>query len=143
MLQYVPNVQILSLSINAITSLYPLTYCRQLREVSLRKNALKDPSQIALLQTLPDLQVLWLSENPWNTKCSSEIFRAFVIRTLPQLARLDDVDITEEEAQWATTLQDPELQALLDAIPSMPSINAPSSQTISQVVPSPVSNIFF
>jgi len=87
----IPNVEILSLSLNKISSLSYFSSLVKLTELYLRKNQVKDISEIQYLQKLPNLRILWLSHNP----CSAHpLYRQYVIKTLPGLSKLDSAEIT-------------------------------------------------
>ena len=60
MVAQMPNVQVLSLSVNRISSLAPFASCPRLQELYLRKNEIADVDDIAAIAHLPDLRVLWL-----------------------------------------------------------------------------------
>ena len=96
------NVEILSLSVNAIKTLADFSYCPRLTELYLRKNCISNLSEIKYLQKLPNLKVLWLVDNP-----CSEInnYRLIVIKYLPNLIKLDNFNITEQERDEAEQLQ--------------------------------------
>ena len=95
-LESMPNVEVLSLSLNGITSLEVFGRCKKLRELYLRKNKVADLEEIAYLQALPNLEVLWLSENP----CSEAPgYRSFVLSRLPRLKKLDNKDVTADELE--------------------------------------------
>lgn len=53
-----PNLEVLSLSVNKITTLKHFGYCRKLTELYLRKNLISDLNEIRYLQDLPSLKVL-------------------------------------------------------------------------------------
>ena len=93
-----PNVEVVSLSVNSITSLADLAGCHRLRELYLRKNKVADLKQILYLTALPDLRILWLSENP---VCAHPHYREFILAKLPKLQKLDNTDVTEEERDLA------------------------------------------
>lgn len=93
-LRKMPNVEVLSLSVNNITSLKDFAYCPRLRELYLRKNCIRDISEIACLKNLPKLRVLWLSDNPC---ADAEQYRMTVLRNLPSLTKLDTVVVEEGE----------------------------------------------
>ena len=60
----------------------------RLRELYLRKNCIRDISEIGCLKNLPKLRVLWLSDNP----CANvEQYRMTVLKNLPKLTKLDTV----------------------------------------------------
>jgi cilla- and flagella-associated protein len=86
-----PNVEIVSLSINKISTLKDFQGCFKLKELYLRKNNISDLREVQYLTKLPQLQTLWLSHNP----CSEHpYYRLYVIRMLPGLSKLDNADIT-------------------------------------------------
>ena len=96
--QELPNVEILSLSLNKISTLREFQYCQKLTELYLRKNLISDLNEIKYLQKLPGLRVLWLSHNP----CAEhKQYRQYVLKMLPQLLKLDNADVTQEEVQQA------------------------------------------
>jgi hypothetical protein len=94
-----PRLQVISLSLNAISSLRDLETCFELRELYLRKNQIADLREILVLKALPHLRVLWLSENPLT---AFGFYRSFVIANVPQLSVLDDIEITADECGAAT-----------------------------------------
>mmetsp|Transcript_25083 Transcript_25083/g.11959 ORF Transcript_25083/g.11959 Transcript_25083/m.11959 type:complete len:96 (-) Transcript_25083:127-414(-) len=57
-LRDMPNVEVLSLSVNKITSLREFGHCKKLTELYLRKNMITDLNEIKYLQDLPNLRVL-------------------------------------------------------------------------------------
>jgi Leucine-rich repeat (LRR) protein len=94
-----PNVEILSLSLNKITSLRDFVGCLKLTELYLRKNMIGDLAEIKYLQQLPNLRVLWLSHNPCSD--TNKNYRQYVIKMLPNLIKLDNADVTQDEVQQA------------------------------------------
>jgi Leucine-rich repeat (LRR) protein len=50
--------------VNRLVTLSDFQYCRNLQELYMRKNNIKELNQILYLQDLPRLKVLWLEENP-------------------------------------------------------------------------------
>jgi Leucine-rich repeat (LRR) protein len=55
-----PNVEVVSLSQNKITSLKEFAYCHRVQEIYLRKNCISDITEVNYLARLPYLKVLWL-----------------------------------------------------------------------------------
>ncbi len=83
-----PNVEVLSLSINNITTLTDFASCRMLQELYLRKNKINDINELLYLIELPDLKKLWLAENP----CAEfDNYRMTVLKALPNLEYLDNI----------------------------------------------------
>lgn len=98
-LRQMPNVEVLSLSVNNITSLKDFAHCPRLRELYLRKNSIRDINEIGCLKNLPRLRVLWLSDNP----CANvEKYRMTILKNLPKLTKLDTIVVEETEVLEAT-----------------------------------------
>uniref|UniRef100_A0A1L8DV96 Putative activating signal cointegrator 1 complex subunit 2 protein isoform x6 n=1 Tax=Nyssomyia neivai TaxID=330878 RepID=A0A1L8DV96_9DIPT len=95
------GVEVLALSVNKISSLADFENCQNLQELYLRRNNIKDLSELAYLQGLPNLKYLWLEENPCVERAGSG-YRAIVLRSLPNLQKLDNIDVTREELAEAT-----------------------------------------
>ena len=93
-LQELPNLEIVSLSVNHIRSLKPFSSLANLRELYLRKNLISDLNEIKYLANCENLRTLWLSENPI---CENPNYRNIVISILPQLVKLDETLISDEE----------------------------------------------
>ncbi|GFS75900.1 hypothetical protein TNCV_4665491 [Trichonephila clavipes] len=83
-----PNVEVLSLSVNAISSLEDFSHCNNLQELYIRKNNISELGEIRHLRDLPKLKNLWLADNPC---AESDEYRLTVIRALPQLQKLDNM----------------------------------------------------
>ncbi|XP_036670999.3 myb-like protein Q isoform X2 [Drosophila suzukii] len=90
------GVEVLALSVNKISTLSPFEDCNKLQELYLRKNNISDINEIAYLQNLPALRYLWLEENPCCDRAGAN-YRALVLRALPNLKKLDNVEVTQEE----------------------------------------------
>jgi Leucine-rich repeat (LRR) protein len=63
-LQLIPNLEVLSLSANQISSLRHFAFCGQLKQLYLRANAVADLAELRYIMLLQDLRVLWLADNP-------------------------------------------------------------------------------
>lgn len=85
------NAETISLPINKITNLSAFSTCRNLKNLLLRQNLISDFSELDHLQDLPHLTTLSLSENPI---CKDPNYREIVIRKLPQLQKLDDIEVS-------------------------------------------------
>ncbi|CAD5122632.1 DgyrCDS11041 [Dimorphilus gyrociliatus] len=93
------NAQILSLSMNKVSTLKPFSACKNLEELYIRKNNVSDLQEICYLKRLKKLRVLWLSDNPCT---NNDHYRKTVIRTLPNLQKLDNMPaVTPEEKKEA------------------------------------------
>eukprot|EP00960_Hanusia_phi_P039595 753948-Hanusia_phi.AAC.5 len=110
-----PNVEVLSLSVNRIRTLSDFRHCLKLSELYLRKNEVQlrsilsradavgkiaDLQEIRQLQHLKNLSVLWLCDNPCVGD-SPATYRAQTIAILPNISKLDNIDVTEEERREA------------------------------------------
>lgn len=93
-----PSLEIISLSVNKIRTLKPFANLHNLKELYLRNNLIADIKEVQYLEGCENLKILWLSENPI---CDFKNYRSLVIQALPQLAKLDDVMITETERENA------------------------------------------
>ncbi|KAI2810338.1 hypothetical protein RDWZM_002659 [Blomia tropicalis] len=93
-----PNVEVISLSINSIDTLENFASCTLLQELYLRKNEIKDINEILHLSQLQYLKKLSLEDNP----CTSvDNYRFTVLKTLPNLEYLDNVRVTPDEIYQA------------------------------------------
>lgn len=93
-----PNLEVISLSLNHISSLHFFKNCKNLRDLFLRHNEISSFEELQYLKKLPALRSLWLSENPIT---SDPNYRMRVIHELPNLIKLDEADVTEEEKKKA------------------------------------------
>ena len=82
-----PNLEILSLSSNRISSLSPLSACLNMREIYLRNNNIISFEELNHLRHLFNLKVLWLEGNPI---CDDIFYREKVLNLLPQIIYLDN-----------------------------------------------------
>uniref|UniRef100_A0A1A8M7T0 Cilia- and flagella-associated protein 410 n=1 Tax=Nothobranchius pienaari TaxID=704102 RepID=A0A1A8M7T0_9TELE len=96
----VPNIEVLTLSVNSVTSLSALTGCLSLSELYLRRNMIPSLSELCHLRPLTRLRVLWLAENPCCGNDPSK-YRLTVLRCLPRLQKLDNQVVTEGEIALA------------------------------------------
>ena len=97
-IEEMPSLEVVSLSVNKIRTLRPFANLDNLRELYLRRNLISNLNEIKYLTECQNLSVLWLSENPI---CDNPNYRSVVICVLPQLQKLDDVTITDEERDRA------------------------------------------
>lgn len=115
------NIEVLTLSVNSITSLSPLAGCLSLCELYLRRNAIPSLSELSHLRPLTRLRILWLAENPCCGKDPNQ-YRLTVLRCLPRLQKLDNQVVTEEEVARALT-EGEEVTALPNSLPKQTSTN--------------------
>lgn len=99
-----PNLEVLSLSVNKISTLKPFQYCKKLSELYLRKNLIPDLSELKYLQGLSLLKVLWLWDNPC---AETPNYRETVISALPNLVKLDNQAVTPEERAASSKYEAP------------------------------------
>lgn len=116
-----PNIEVLTLSVNNITSLAPLAGCLSLSELYLRRNMIPSLSELSHLRSLTRLKVLWLAENPCCGTDSNH-YRLTVLRCLPRLQKLDNQVVTEEEVAIALT-QGEEVTTPPEPVQNQPSTN--------------------
>jgi hypothetical protein len=107
-LEHMPNVEVLSLSVNKLHTLAHFRHCARLQELYLRKNEVRHLSELRHLRGLPSLAVLWLDDNP----CAElPDYRLHVARNLPSVTKLDNLAITPEEREACRRLPElPELE---------------------------------
>ncbi|CAD8048330.1 unnamed protein product [Paramecium primaurelia] len=100
-LRQLPNLEVLSLSVNKISTLKDIGCCQKLQELYLRKNCVSDIKELRYLVHLPNLRVLWLQDNP----CADHPnYREIVVKYLPNLVKLDNTTITNEDRQNAQSV---------------------------------------
>ena len=121
------NLEIISLSLNKITTLNPFSKCQQLRELHLRKNRIEDLAEIAYLAELPHLHTLLLSDNPC---CSAFKYRLKVIRTLKSLRKLDSTVIADDEYIDSSCSGDSELIAFDTAVTNKVNCSQPIDDAV-------------
>ncbi|XP_020023461.1 cilia- and flagella-associated protein 410 isoform X2 [Castor canadensis] len=91
-----PSLEVITLSVNSVSTLEPVSCCRRLSELYLRRNCIPNLDELFYLKDLPHLKVLWLAENPC-CGTSPHLYRMTVLRNLPHLQKLDNQAVTEEE----------------------------------------------
>ncbi|XP_069841421.1 cilia- and flagella-associated protein 410 isoform X2 [Dendropsophus ebraccatus] len=97
-----PNIEVITLSANSISTLEPIRNCQNLTELYLRKNNISNLSELYYLKHLPRLKILWLSENPCCNPDPHK-YRMTVLRNLPNLQKLDNQAVTAEEVSHSLT----------------------------------------
>ncbi|CAD8211819.1 unnamed protein product [Paramecium octaurelia] len=93
-IERLPNLEVLSLSVNRITTLADIAKCKNIKELYLRKNNISSITELQFLQHLPKLKVLWLQENPIADHPN---YRDAVICNSSTLEKLDDVVISQQD----------------------------------------------
>ena len=86
------SLKIISLSSNKISSLKPFCNLPNLKELILRNNIIENVDEIDYLKTCDNLNSLWLEENP---VCEKEEYKTHLVKTLPNLKKLDNTNIIE------------------------------------------------
>ena len=91
------------MTVNCISSLKDFQGLNKLRELYLRRNSIPAAlEQLEYLAGLEKLRILNLAENPISSKHGGlPHYRLAVLYFLPNLQKLDDVDVTYEEMQQA------------------------------------------
>jgi hypothetical protein len=97
-----PLLEVVSLSVNRITTLKDFSFLKNLKELYLRKNSIRDINEVAHLSKCTNLRTLWLSENP---VAETKNYRLHVIAMVPQLTKLDDNVVSSDERQLAQSHQ--------------------------------------
>lgn len=92
------NIEVLNLSVNNIYTLEDLSFCPRIKELYLRRNKISSIDEIRFLKNLPNLQVLWLSDNACTNQ---DNYLYTVLRNLPNLKKLDSHLVTQEEVETA------------------------------------------
>ena len=90
------NLEVVSLSVNKISTLSPFKNLRHLRELHLRKNDIQNLEELFFLGDLSELRVLSLSENPI---AQQEKYLNTILEILPNLTKLDEKFLCENESQ--------------------------------------------
>lgn len=93
-----PRIEVISLSVNSITTLEDFAYCPNLTELYVRKNCIAEMAEIWYLRKLTNLRVLWLADNPCATGTK---YRSTVLKMLPHLTKLDNISVTNDEINRA------------------------------------------
>ena len=88
------SLEVLSLSVNNISTLKDVQSCYNLKELYLRKNTITDINEVRYLINLRKLRTLWLGENPI---ADIPKYRYFVIKCLPQIEKLDNDMVTGDD----------------------------------------------
>lgn len=84
----------LNLALNSVLVLEGLTGCEMLEKLDLTVNFIGDLTGVKSLRVNRNLKILYMTGNP----CASfERYREYVVATLPQLEKLDGIDITKSE----------------------------------------------
>lgn len=90
------RLEVLSLSLNKISTLEPFASCLQLKELHLRKNSIVDIDEIYYLTKLSHLHTLLLSDNPC---CAVDGYRNMVVGNLEYLRKLDSIPVSDTERE--------------------------------------------
>jgi hypothetical protein len=101
-LQTMPNLEVISLSVNKIKTLKYFENLPNLKELYLRKNLISDISEIRYLGTCPSLKKVWLKENPISALRG---YRYYVIKFIPDIENIDEIMVGNEERQMARNFQ--------------------------------------
>ncbi|ODN02212.1 Protein C21orf2, partial [Orchesella cincta] len=86
--------------LNKIRTLADFGHCRNLVELYVRRNEIRDLSELCYLQELPRLKRLLLAENPC-VETAGAAYRHTVLRCLPNLEVLDNNQVSQDEVDQA------------------------------------------
>jgi hypothetical protein len=95
------TLEVISLSVNKITTLKHFEQCKNLTELYLRKNFIADLEELNYLSNIKNLKILWLGENPC---CEDPNYRIFTIKAIPSLLKLDNIPVSKEEREDKTIM---------------------------------------
>ena len=124
------NLNIISLSLNSISSLEPCSVCLSLEEIYLRKNNVARLTEIRFLRNLTKLQSLFLADNPC---CTSPYYRTKTLRILHSLVKLDDRNVDQNEREHVASADDIEITRFESEVEElMQLISKSSSDKISE-----------
>lgn len=88
-------LEVLSLAVNRVSTLRDVENCKNLKELYMRKNNLSNIAEVpTYLRGLFNLRKLSLYENPI---ADLPRYRQYVVKALPQIEQLDNVEVTHEE----------------------------------------------
>ena len=107
-IEKMPNLEAITLSVNKIETLKPFAKCKKLKELLLRNNNISDFIELTYLADLPELRTLWLSDNPI---AKEDNYRIRVLQILPNLHKIDEAEVTEEERQMKLPVPQPQTAA--------------------------------
>lgn len=120
-IEQMPNLEVVSLSTNQITSLKPFAACSRLKELYLRKNNISDFDEVNYLTQCKELKILWLDQNPI---CDCDNYRQRIIQALPSLVRLDNSPVSNDD-----THNQQQQQQINSDRPSTPKVKGNVQQT--------------
>ncbi|EAX92650.1 Leucine Rich Repeat family protein [Trichomonas vaginalis G3] len=95
--EYMINLEIAYFTGNKIRTLKPFAKCQKLRELYIRYNQISSFEELNYLKELKNLKVLWMMNNPVSEQPN---YREFIIKSLPQLTKLDDIEISDAERRF-------------------------------------------
>lgn len=104
-IEYMPKLEIAYFTSNKITTLKPFAKLQNLRELYIRYNKISTFDELKHLQNLKNLRILWMLNNPIAEQPS---YRELVIKLLPQIVKLDDIEISDAERRFVS-LANPEV----------------------------------
>jgi hypothetical protein len=134
------NAETLAFPVNKISTLAPFESCRHLQQLLLRSNQISNFNELDYLQNLPSLTTLSLIDNPIAQMSN---YRDIVLRKLPRLRTLDDVDVSvqsparPEAVQPQSVRHSPARSAPPDLSGESPVREEPRQRPIRQREPEP------
>uniref|UniRef100_A0A2K6F1C5 Cilia- and flagella-associated protein 410 n=1 Tax=Propithecus coquereli TaxID=379532 RepID=A0A2K6F1C5_PROCO len=137
-----PSLEVVTLSVNSVSNLEPVSRCQHLSELYLRRNCIRSLAELFYLKDLPHLRVLWLAENPC-CGANPHRYRMTVLRNLPSLQKLDNQAVTEEELSRALMegeeITAPGREGVGSSCPEQPSCMLSSSSSTAETGRDPLS----
>eukprot|EP01137_Pigoraptor_chileana_P023502 Opistho-2@89861 len=109
--RHMPNLEKVTLSLNQIASLAPLSACSRITELYLRRNRIDSLAELEHLRGLTRLHTLWLKDNPVASLAN---YRRGVIRILPSLRHLDDSSVDTAEVVESANVDAPPFEVPKD-----------------------------
>ena len=129
LIREMPNLRILSLAVNKITSLRDLSDCYNLEELYLRDNRISDIAEIGYLCNLKKLRKLSLGSNPC---CNDVGYTDYIRKCIPWITELDGNVFTPNTSPLRERPRTPVESPIIVAH----SISSPVRPTTSPIKPS-------
>lgn len=137
-LRRLPNLEILSLSVNCVASLKDIGECRNLKELYLRKNEVAALGEVQHLSRLPQLRTLWLCDNP----CARHrLYRLYTIHCCPNLQQLDNGEVSDAERSQARALTQAQLHEAALAVDGGSAQPTPNASPTRVPAPAPAAGL--
>lgn len=100
-LRQMVSLEIVSLPVNRISTLKDFQGLAKLRELSVRDNCIRDLRELLYLRNCKALENIWIVGNPCAEAANARIT---AIAILPQLKKLNNIEITQNERQQSLNI---------------------------------------